>query len=512
MKNVIVKLMTVIMVSSFLLCGTWSPCQAGKDSLVYAINTKISSLDRYATTIPALINLWYLIGDPLLTQDPKDLKPAPWLVTEWKQIDPVTWEFKLRPGVLFHSGNEFTAESVRFTVMDVILDPARKSPNAGSFNWIKMIQVIDKHSFRIVCHNPYPVVLYRLAELTPYDPEYFKTLGWEQASANPVGTGPYKMKAFLRDQKVDLVANEIYWQKGLPHIKNVTFKVIPEISTRIAELRAGSVDLIQTLEPDKTDQVTSDPNLKVVSGPISRFMFWQFDASGRAGETPVTNIKVRQAIGHAIDRAAIIKNMLKGYGDLSDVPCSRLLFGYDQTAKGDFAYDPVKAKALLAEAGYPNGLEIDLWQYDGQANLLDQAAMGYLQEVGIKVRLRDYVGNIGQMITLRNTGKITGIACYNWGVSGVFDADALLSAWFKKGDPKNYNPDPELDQWLNEANQTTDQNKRLELFSKVQKKIVQEVYWLPMYDYHQVLGAKKNLEIKVEPYELILLQKARWID
>ncbi|MGD8564388.1 MAG: ABC transporter substrate-binding protein, partial [Desulfarculaceae bacterium] len=248
-----------------------------------------------------------------------------------------------------------------------------------------------------------------------------------------------------------------------------------------------------------------------VSSPISRIVFYQFDSYGRASKTPVIDARVRRAIFHAIDRDAIIKNLLNGYGEVTNSVVNRFLFGYDKDIKG-YKYDPAKAKALLKEAGYEKGFEIDMWQYYGVQNLFNQAAMDMLAKVGIKVKLHDYRGNIGSLIKLRNSGKITGIGNYAWGTGFVFDAEGIMPAWFLKNNPKCYAPDDQVDAWLTEARNTEDPAKRKALYVKAQKRIVEQVYWMPLFLKYQINAAKKNLDVSVMPYEYMLLQYAKWTD
>jgi peptide/nickel transport system substrate-binding protein len=393
--------------------------------------------------------------------------------------------------------------------MEVILDPARKSPKTGPFKWIKEVQVVDNYTFRLITQKPYPLVLERLIYLFPYDPKYVKEKGFDYLAEHPVGTGPYKFVKWDRGSSLEITANENYWMNGVPKIKNIIFRIIPEVSTRLAELMSGGVDLVANLDPDKIVQLRENKNLKTVTGPTYRITFWQFDSSGKAGKTPLTDIRVRRAICHAIDREAIIKTFLMGAGEIANSPVTRFHFGYDPTVKG-YDYDPEKAKALLKEAGYENGFTIDLWYYYDIQYLVDQAAMGYLNDVGIKLNLRDYRGNIGQLMKIRNSGKCTGIGNFAWGSLFVFDADALLPAWFLSREGKCYNPDPDLDKWLMEARFSLDEKKRKELYSKAQHKIIEQAYWMPFHLVFPIHGARSNLDVAVSPDEMLRLQYADW--
>jgi peptide/nickel transport system substrate-binding protein len=277
----------------------------------------------------------------------------------------------------------------------------------------------------------------------------------------------------------------------------------------VAELLAGGVDLASNFGPDQWEVMEKAKNAAPVDIPILRINFWQFDGSGKASETPLMDKRVRQAIWHAIDRKLIIDKVMRGFGDLLDAPMNPLQFGFESSVKG-YEYNPEKARALLKEAGYENGFEIDLWQYEDYQNQTNQAAMGFLQKVGIKINLKDYRGNVGQMIKMRNSGRLTGIGNFTWGSYNIFDADAILPSWFMIKESKCYNPDEELDAWLTEARYSVDMQKRKELYAQVQKKIIGEAYWMPFFVVHNIWGRHKDLELVVGRDEVPRLQYATW--
>jgi len=504
------KLLALIVVSLTAVLLIVVPAQAAKkDTLVAAFPTKFGSMDQYKSTQRISINIGYLMWDPLVLRDPATGQIKPHLAKSWKVIDPTTWEFNLVPGVKFHNGNPFNAESVRFTIEDRIMAPDQKSPQAGNFKWVKKIEVIDDVTFRIITEKPYPLVVERLNTLFVYDPVETKAKGDAWVAENPMGTGPYKFVKWDRGSQLVMTANPDYWIKGLPKIKNIVMKIIPETSTRVAELISGNVDVAAELEPDQWDLIAKAKGIKPLDIPILRVNFWQFDGSGKASKSPLMDKRVRQAICYAVDRKAIIKTVMKGLADPLDAPMNPLQFGYDASVKG-YDYNPEKAKALLKEAGCEKGFDVDLWQYYGYQNYPNQAAMGYLSQVGINVNLKDYRGNVAQLIKVRNAGKMTGIGNMTWGSYNIFDADAILPAWFLTKESKCYNPDPELDAWLTEARYSVDPDKRKELYSKAQKKIVEEAYWMPFFVVHTIYGINKKLDLVVGRDEVPRFTTATW--
>jgi peptide/nickel transport system substrate-binding protein len=500
----------VVFILAILL--TTVPSQAAKkDALVIGFADVFATLDHYQSTMRATIQLGYMVWDSLVTRNPDTGEIVPGLARSWKMIDPLTWEFKLQPGVKFHNGNPCNAQAVRYTIEERVLDEKQKSPQAVNFKWIKKVEVLDEVTFRIVTHQPYPIVLERLNTLFVYDPVYCKQAGDQKVAEAPMGSGPYVFVKWDRGSQIVLKKNPNYWVKGIPKIDQVLIRTIPEISTRVAELLAGNVDFGLNYTPDVWDLLEKSSTAAPLEVPILRINFWQFDGSGVASKGPWNDKRVRQAIIHAIDRKAIIQQVMGGHAGELYGPCSPLQWGYESEVKKlDYAYNPDKAKALLKQAGHEKGFSIDLWYYEGIQKQPNQAAMGYLEQVGIKVNMKDYAGNIGQLIKLRNTRKVTGIGNFTWGSYNIFDADAALPAWFLTKEGMCYNLDQEVNDWLQEARDSVDPAKRKALYSKAQKKIMEEAYWMPFFSVHQIYGRNKNLQIVVGKDEVPRFNEAYW--
>ena len=155
-----------------------------------------------------------------------------------------------REGVKFHNGNPLNAECVRFTIEDRILAEDQKSPQLGNFKWIQKVEVIDDLTFRIISQKPYPLVLERLNVLFVYDPIETREKGDVWVAEHPMGTGPYKFVQWDRGSQLVLTANPDYWMKGVPKIENIVVSILPEMSTRVAELISGGIDIASDFGPD----------------------------------------------------------------------------------------------------------------------------------------------------------------------------------------------------------------------------------------------------------------------
>jgi peptide/nickel transport system substrate-binding protein len=488
-----------------------TPALAAKDSLVVADDAPTRNLDWYQNATRPMANLAYQIWDPLVSRDPEDGSLHPHLAASWKLINETTWEFKLRPDVKFHNGNPLTAESIRFTVENRILDPEQKAMARGDFSWIKRIEIIDDLTFRVITEKPYPLVLERFNALFPYDPAWTKEKGDVYVKTHAMGTGPYKFVSFEDGVKVVLTANEHYWQKDVPKIKNLTVRYIPEVSTRLAELISGGVDVALRIPPDQVQIVQENKRLKVVSRPILRVYYWQFDAAGRASKSPLMDVRVRRALWHAIDRTTIIRNILGEYADLLDIPVNPKAFGADTTIKG-WAYDPDRAKVLLKEAGFESGFTLDCWIVNDVMYQVSQAAAGYLEKLNIKLNFKDSRTNLGQMLQILHSGKMTGIFTMGFGSYGIFDVDGIMPWHFlPSASQAVYEDDPELAQWLLDARESIDPAKRKELYAKAQRRVIDQAYWLPWFVMHEIQGVHQDLEYVMGVDERSRFQFTRWL-
>lgn len=438
--------------------------KAGPDrELVVAVQSQFQTLDPHMHTVRDIHLVNRMFYDNVLGRDLQSLKVAPGVVTEWKTLDNLTWELKLRSGVTFHDGTPLTAGDIKFSA-ERTLNPEQKSPRRPDYTWIAGVEAPDPRTVRIRTAQPTPMALESLSGLTIVSEKYVRDKGDAFVAENPMGTGPYRFVGFDRAAgRVTMEVNRDFWGDPKPRISRITFRTIPEKATQLAELLSGGVHVVRNVTPDQIPVITSSGVADIRSKPILRVVFARMDSTGRGGDTPFTKLEVRQAVNHAVDRKAIVERILSGQGLLVEAPINPYHFGYDEKIKSPYDYNPDKAKQLLTQAGYPNGFEIELYFYEDIEVV--EAITGYLSRIGVKASVKDFRGNTGSLSDLNRAGKVKDIYYQSWGSNSVFDADAILYTFFHSASPTSYNNTPEMDGWLTEARSTLDEAKRKELYS-----------------------------------------------
>lgn len=358
-----------------------APATADK-ILTIAGATDIESFDPHNNNNTASEAVLVNVFDYLLKND-SEQKKVPGLATSWEQVDETTWRFKLREGVTFHNGDPFTAEDVKFTIERVAKDSTLKQNSY--FKNIVEVKVVDEHTADIVTDGPDPLLLNRLSKMGAgiLPAKYIQENGIEAFLKQPIGTGPYKFSKWLKDDRVELVKNDSYFD-GQPKWDQVVFRVIPEASTRVSELLAGGVDIASGIPSTDIERIESAENKQIVKTPIQRVL----QLILRHTEGSVTaDPKVREAIELAIDKQGIVGSIAGGAGIVTRTSVTPGNFGADPSLYKQTLYDQNKAKELLKEAGYADGgpdLTISVSsQYKEQSEVV--AAM--LEQVGFKVNL-----------------------------------------------------------------------------------------------------------------------------
>jgi peptide/nickel transport system substrate-binding protein len=462
---------------------------ADKNTLVIGLAADPMSLDPHDVNDTPSFNVWMNIFDTLLYRS-RDLKVNPLLATSYKMIDDTTWEFDLRKGVRFHNGEEFNASTVKFN-FDRLMNPSNKlKQGVGVFpEHFERIECIDDYKIRIITKHPLPF-LDSILCYTPgiIPPQYLRDKGPSFIAANPVGSGPYKFVRWARDEQVVLAANEKYW-RGVPQIKKVVFRPIPEATTRIAGLQNKELDIIIGVPPSHVPMAEKKGRSFVSKVPGMHVVFVAFDNT-KGG--PVADKRVRRAIAHAIDIDTIIKKTIYGYGIKLALPYPKTHFGYDTELK-PYPYDPNEAKRLLAEAGYPKGFDFILnsptgrWGEDRETA---EAVVGYLRKVGINASARFLEG--GTFITKWFSHDMYPAYLARFG-DVTWDAGYALFRLLRSGSLFSNFHNPQIDALIDEGRSTTDRQKRLKAYYDVAKLIKEEVPYAFTYQFHYLYGINERV-------------------
>lgn len=478
------------------------PAASTKDTIVIAQGTDAISLDPHKhTTYPTQNVLWH-IYEPLVMMDAQGRYQSG-LATEWKTLDDTTWQFKLRPNVKFHNGDALTAEDVKFT-FERALNPDTKTPTRANLTQIERVEMVDPMTVNFVTKGPYPVLLNRLSEnsfssvIIPS--KYVMNEGDDILAKQPVGTGPYKFVSHRKDERLDMEANPQYWG-GAPPIKKAVFRPIPETAARIAELRSGGADLIVNVPPEQVSSLESG-GTKVDTVPSNFTMFVVFNT---LEEGPLQRKEVRQALNHAVDVDAIIKNVMGGLAQRIAVSLAREAFGYPKDMQ-PYPYDPEKAKQMLAAAGYPGGFKVPFISRAGRY-LKDkevvEAVGGYLQKVGVETELR-FV-EPGVWAELSNRKGREGLSYPGW--SGP-DAELVWSNILATGELQSYFSNKDLDALLEQGRGTLDEKKRLDAYDKAARLIKEEAPQIPLFQPPLIYARNEKLSWTPRGDEIINLRDA----
>jgi len=426
-----------------------------------------------------------------------DLELEPMLATSWEPLDDTTWEITLREGIVFHNGEAFDAEDVKFT-LERPLDADLGSPLASRFSVIEGVDIIDEFTVHINTTDPFPLLPARLAEWFIIPNEYFAENEADFVAANPVGTGAYTFVEWVLDDRLTLEANADYW-RGTPAIPSITFRPIPENSTRVAALQAGDVDLITEVPAFRQSEVEASEALDV--RPV-RSTFIQYVALDGTKNPVLADVRVRQAIQYATNVPEIIEVLFEGSAEQIAVPLAHGVFGNDGSIE-PYPYDPDRARELLAEAGYPDGITFALDAPVGryaQDREVAEALVGQWALVGINVELNINEWSV-QLTKYRATNnpnnedpanELVEAHFMGWGTS-TFDADDVLWGGFARQPNKNNYVNQDVIDLVTEAHTILDQERRAELYGEALEIIHEEVPWLFLFQQFDIYGIRADI-------------------
>ena len=498
------KLLTILMLTLLLVPATTAMAQGTPSTVTIALTDDPPSGDPHKTRGANGGHLLFNLYDGLVALSGDMMEITPALATAWEKVDDLTWRFTLREGVQFHNGEPFTAEAVKYSI-ERLLDPDAVRFNTD-YRQIGEVEVIDDYTVVIHTLTPDPNFLAKLFSLHMVPPAYTASVSEEEFSANPVGTGPYKFVEWILGQRLVLEANDDYWG-GRPSVDRLVYRPIPEASTRLAELQAGTVDIIVQLNYDAIPLVEADPNLRAEANTGRRTVFMHMDLF--VGIEPLHDVRVRQAMSHAIDRQLIIDAVLNGYGTPLATIFRPDMAGYTPDFE-PYAYDPERARELLAEAGYPDGFDVRFMTSDGIVNKgveVAEAIGAMLGDVGIRTEILPVALQVMRDMYIGNPdpkgGNVEPLFMFNYGAPTP-DATSPLRALIGTGGIETFMFDPEFDELIDLYASEMDPAVRDQVAYRIQEKLYNEVPLIALYLQLDVYGVNERLEWTARKDEYVL--------
>lgn len=487
--------------------------QAAADTLRISWRGAITNLDPYANQSRAGFVIAHEVWDTLVYRDPANFKIQPLLATEWAWDDDRALTFTLRPGVLWHNGDAFSAEDVAYTINTIASDRRLSAP--AIYNWLEGADVLDKLRVRIRLKRPTPAALeYFAMTLWIWPKAYRERVGRDGFARAPVGSGPYRVVHDTGVQsdpigKVELARFDRYYSgspKGRPAIGRIVARTVPDKTTEIADLLSGNADWIWRFDADRIPAIVRDPNLTAIQSESMRIGYLSLDAAGRTGPNPLTNEKVRQAISFALDRAAMARDLVGDGARPLAAPCYPTQVGCETDAAVVYQYDPDRARALLAEAGYPHGFTINLITYEPPA--WSATLQRYLRAIGIDAQVIQLPA--GEVV-LRSIEGEARLQAGDWGSYSINDVSAILPHFFAFT-PEDYTRDPQIRDWINDAGQTRDPARRTADYAKAIHAITANADWLPLYTFAVTYAFTRDLVFQPYPDDLPRFYSCKWAE
>ena len=473
----------------------------GKTIFTVDLVNEPASLDPEKQWNPDSYYVYRNIFDNLVTRDDKG-NIVPQVATSWKQLSPTETEFTIRDGITFQDGSKLTPADVAFSI-NRIIDPKFASPQLGQFNLITSARVTGDHTVVVTTKRPYPVLLAQLVKLSIVPEHVVKKEGDAAFNLHPVGSGPYEFVDWKRGVSVTLKRNDSYWGKKGPFQK-VVFRAVPDSSTRVADLQAGTADLVVSLNSDQANQLKSASGVQALTAPTERVAFLGFNTE----KAPLNNLKLREAIAYGIDRQGLIQGILGGYGKVVGELMSPAHFGWDPNIT-PYPYDPAKAKKLVAEVGAAAKVPLDF----GTAPVFDQRIVQALQQMmndiglNVKIHMMDMGSYLKQV-----QGPMDQRPMLNFGrwSCACQDADGIMYPLLDSKSNWSRYSNLAMDKLLEDARSTLDKKQRLADYAKASEIVKSDVPLLPLYQVFAIYGASDKLHWTPTANESLFLNRMSW--
>ncbi|WP_067724613.1 ABC transporter substrate-binding protein [Oceanobacillus damuensis] len=472
-------------------------------TLVIGIPTDIKSFDIHDHNQIITEAVHINIFSYLLKRD-KEMEVQPDLVKDYKVIDDEVWEFDLKEGVTFHNGDVLTANDVKFTLERVAKDEALTEHSR--LKVIKEVKVLDDHKFQIITDGPQPTLINLLSRIGSgiLPQKYIEENGWDHFLSNPIGSGAFKFVEWRRDDRIILEPYENYYGGNIQDVDQVVFRVVPEVMTRINELITGGVDIVTDLTPDDITRIEDAEGVSATSAPSQRVAL--LGIQHREGYV-TSDPKVREAIELAIDNEAITEHVLKGEATPTRTRVTPGNFGSNPDLFNTQLYDIERAKQLLQEAGYPNGVDITLTVPSDRylkSKEVNETIAAMLKQAGINVNVQ-FV-EYSRFVEMRNTGDFGDLYFAAYGNS-LFDGSIALEEFATEtGKERAGYENQEIADLWNEAHTNMNTQVRSKQYQKIQEIVAEERPHLYLYLQNEVYGTSDKVNFTPRTDSMIVIE------
>jgi peptide/nickel transport system substrate-binding protein len=477
-----------------------------------AMASEILNLDYNYTTKQEYIIISDLIDEGLFDYDPHTNNYIPSVATGYKYVDAMTIDVTLREGISFHDGSALSPMDVAYTYNWIIDERSESKAKATISRWLKRAEVIDPMTVRFHMLEEYPLVIRDMSQRVQIRKDGTYTSKGEPdqnaAAINHIGLGPYRVESFEPGKELVLIRYDGYFKESPKQpiaIGKIVIRSLPDSGTQQAELMSGGIDWMFKVPRDVAEAMSAAPNLNHVVSTDLRVGFLVLDAFGHTDPNgPLTNVLVRRAMNHAIDRDNIAKFLMGGGAQAIHTACHPSQFGCAQDV-ANYKYDPEHAKALLAKAGYPDGFDLELWSYRDKP--IAEAMTANLSAIGINVSLRHV--NLASLNEARGSRKIQAYFG-TWGSGGTTDTAAIAQVHFNDTSDRNMSNNTKVTELVLAAEVTSDQDMRMKLYREAISIIADQAYWVPLMSYSQNFLVNSNLDFPVYKDGLVRLYRSSW--
>ncbi len=484
------------------LCCSPAMAQKSRDTLRVSVYEPISTVDNTFEPQPQTSMFSQMVFDNLVAFDSVKREIKPLLAESWRQIDKLTVEFRLRKDVKFHDGQPFDADDVVYS-FNFLTDPKvifrTKESRYGIFD---SIEKIDQYTVRIKTKEPFAPLMLRLPTTLPIYPRIAHAKVAEKSTfgRTPVGTGPYRATQVDTSRGIILERNPAYQHgnSGKPagKIGRIEIVTIPDIQTQTARLITGQQDIMYDVPTDTSEFLKANPALEIVTRQSIQIVVVIFDVNDRSGIGVFKDMRVRQALLHAIDRRAIARAMLPK--ELAELPlqqalCNDWFVGCAHSLKGP-ELDPVLSKKLLSDAGLGNGFNLTLTAW-GQARPVAEAIEAQWRRLGVKAQIEALA--MPAFVKKRSAGQLNAFVALWDNGAGQPDVDQTASYFFEP-DGRNYIKDPVLVRLYHEGRTELDPKKREAIYKEMFDIAIKNHYAMPIIQTPVIVAHAKDVRVQVE--------------